>query len=230
MSQRKDSETSAAPQDRGLEELQRQWSGLEQPEPPRMLDQAVLNTARRELERRTRRAGFRWAGAAAAAAVVVLAVAVVIPQRPQGGHAPPGTAGELDGLRLQQAEPQSLKKEQAPARVEREARDAGASREPTARAEVRTPEARTRSLAAPAPPSRYADEARQEAAATETPEAIAGKGDGTAKRSATLSADDWIDRLLALKAHGETERFRAELEAFRQAYPGHSLPPELDSE
>ena len=39
--------------------------------------------------------------------------------------------------------------------------------------------------------------------------------------------DAWIERLRQLKADGETTVFRAELAAFRAAYPDYALPPEL---
>ncbi len=53
------------------------WSKCE---PPDLLDQAVLNAARRQLERSRRRRSMGWLGAFATAAVVVLALTIVVRQ------------------------------------------------------------------------------------------------------------------------------------------------------
>ncbi len=62
-----------------LESVRSALSGLESVEPPDLLDQAVLNTARRELTA-SRPKPMRWIGAFATAAVVVLALSIVVQQ------------------------------------------------------------------------------------------------------------------------------------------------------
>jgi len=86
-----------------LESVRVALSGPEPAEPPHLLDQAVLNTARRELEKPsaawTRRIRLRWLGALSTAAIVVLALTVVVQQeQPVPRPAPPAA----DGLRLEQ--------------------------------------------------------------------------------------------------------------------------------
>ena len=65
---------------KAAEALGAAWTKLEQTEPPDMLDQAILNAARRDLEQRTRRVRRRWLGALTTAAVVVLALAITVQQ------------------------------------------------------------------------------------------------------------------------------------------------------
>lgn len=84
-----------------LEKLRSMLSGPEAMEPPDLLDQAVLNTARREIEQRGARRGkrgpLRWLGAFTTAAVIVLALSIVIQQEQP---IPLPAANEADGLKL----------------------------------------------------------------------------------------------------------------------------------
>lgn len=66
-----------------LEAVRSAWSGLEKTEPPDLLNQAVLNTARRELEARRRHRPLRWLGGFATATVIVVALTIVIQQDEQ---------------------------------------------------------------------------------------------------------------------------------------------------
>ena len=108
------------------------WSQLEQAEPPDLLDQAVLNAARRAAERPVRRRAARWLGALATAAVVVLTLSIVIRQDPQGPAPPvPATDGfelELRAAReapvqSEEASPQALNKAALAPRQDTPARD-----------------------------------------------------------------------------------------------------------
>ena len=54
-----------------LKAVRSAWSGLEQTDPPELLNQAVLNTARRELNTRRRSRPLRWLGGFATATVIV---------------------------------------------------------------------------------------------------------------------------------------------------------------
>jgi hypothetical protein len=63
-----------------LESVRSAWSMSEQVQPPELLNQAVLNTARRELDARRKRRPLRWLGAFATATVVVLAMTIVVQQ------------------------------------------------------------------------------------------------------------------------------------------------------
>jgi hypothetical protein len=75
--------------------IQASWSELESPEPPELIDQTVLNTARRELANR-RRKPLRWIGAFATASVVVLALTIVVQQDHEPLKAPRSNGAKLD--------------------------------------------------------------------------------------------------------------------------------------
>jgi len=62
-----------------LDAIRAEYSGLDAIEPPALLDQAILNTARREMAAGRRRP-MRWIGAFATASVFVLALTLVIQQ------------------------------------------------------------------------------------------------------------------------------------------------------
>jgi hypothetical protein len=78
------------------------WSQLEHEEPPDLLDQAVLNSARRAVARTAKRPAMRWMGGLATAAVVVMAVAIAVKQDPDG-PAPPVPQTDGFELKLQQS-------------------------------------------------------------------------------------------------------------------------------
>ena len=62
-----------------LAAIQTSYSALETPEPPELLDLAVLNTARREIAKKKRKS-LRWIGSFATASVLVLALTIVVQQ------------------------------------------------------------------------------------------------------------------------------------------------------
>lgn len=195
-----DLQTDAA-HDPNLDSIRSAWKELEHAEPPQLLDLAIMNTARRQLDSPPQYRRLRWLGAFATAAVLVLALAVVIRQDPYGPAAPvpPG-----DGLRLEKSaaapraeEDQAIMLEHSTAAaetVERSDHDLPAASDSPGAAEPRT---RQRVM-----------EARESA-------------------SPGLSPEDWIERMLALRAAGQLQELEAELAAFRQAFPDYPLPDEL---
>ncbi len=87
-----------------LETVSAAWSGLEQTEPPELLNQAVVNTARRELDARRRSRPLRWLGGFATATVIVLALTIVIQQDEQQ-TAP--ALKKTDSFKLEQRAPEA---------------------------------------------------------------------------------------------------------------------------
>ena len=67
--------------DKGLDELGRAYSKLEKDTPPDLLDQAILNRAHREVEKKTGWTQFGWLHGLTTAAVIVLAFSIVLQQR-----------------------------------------------------------------------------------------------------------------------------------------------------
>lgn len=84
-----------------LETLRSALSGPEKTEPPHMIDQAVLNIARRQTgpqkSRWSKQPPLRWLGAFATVTVVILSLTLVIEQEPQ---APVPAETKADGLKL----------------------------------------------------------------------------------------------------------------------------------
>lgn len=178
-----------------LESIGAAWSALNREQPPELLDQAVLNAARRAAGTPGRgqpQPWFRrrhWLGGLATAAVIVVALTLVIEQ---GVEAPAPPPSRSDGYQLPR---------------------------PTAapRAELRSNAAEVAETLDEAADAAAKGPARRMAAPLESP----------AADQALPDPDAWIERLRQLKADGETTVFRAELAAFRAAYPDYALPPEL---
>jgi hypothetical protein len=103
-----------------LESVRSALSGLESVEPPDLLDQAVLNTARRELAA-SRRKPMRWVGAFATAAVVVLALSIVIQQDQKTPDPRSGNGIKLDATRpAASPQPSAALSSEKPARMEQQ--------------------------------------------------------------------------------------------------------------
>ena len=208
-----------------VEGVRSAWSGLEQTDPPDLLDQAVLNTARRELGGPGKRRHWRWMSGFATAAVVVMALAIVIQQDEQ--PLAPGLE-KADGFRLDQAEPVLRKKEsdrdEPEEKARRNAADARLGADSNGRAETRL-----RPGAPDAPVAASPAKSVNSAVASSVAENLADAPADLEEESSTVpEADEWIERLLHLHETGQSEELIAELAAFHDAYPGYPLPPELE--
>jgi hypothetical protein len=174
------------------------WSQLEQAEPPELLDQAVLNAARRAAANPRRRPSVGWLGALATAAVVVLTLTLVVRQDPQG-PAPP--VPQTDGFELELRSKPPTAAREAPIR-----KHEAAPR--TASEALVTPPQDTPVQEESAMPSAAADALSEEDAVVPEPEA-------------------WIEHMLHLKESGRQDQLNQELAVFRKTYPDFVLPPEL---
>ena len=65
----------------GLDKLSREYGLLEKDEPPELLDQAILNSARRAVEKKPHWMKFGWLHGLTTAAVFVLAFSIILNQR-----------------------------------------------------------------------------------------------------------------------------------------------------
>jgi hypothetical protein len=232
--------------DKDLEAVRTAWTGLEQAEPPDLLDQAVLNTARRELKGRSGRWSLRWLGGFATATVIVLALSIVIQQYPQ---APVPAVDETDGIKLEQSVMKDAGKEidQDTARSRAAAEDQAGMNlaESEQRIETRTQQAEPApaSASAPAEIQQSAAMSRQKVRSEEMP-AHAADLNAAAPAIAEIMADTesvteeeiteipeaeaWIERLMLLLETRQDEKLVSELAAFREAFPDYPLPPELE--
>lgn len=207
-----------------LDVLRASWAERQPAEPPELLDRAILNAARRELERQPVRRRFgqrrlRWAGALATAAIVVLALSIVVQQEPA---APPAVEG--NGLRLEPSAPAAApaaKAEQPP-----DLRPAA----PLLDTQAAAASGNGRPESAMAPESRELREALSDVPAP-PPGGLAGvEADSSSEQAAapgTLTPEDWIEHMRTLLQAGRLEELERERAAFRATWPDYDLPPEL---
>lgn len=195
--------------ERDLEEIRAVLSGPDSPEPPDLLNQAVINAARRELDgpgkHWLRRFPVRWMGAFATASVIVLALGLIVQQEQESPDFP---VEKADRARLKSEAPMRESKGAAEKRLpakDADRDDAAAQRvAPMATAPAKATEFSTQGLAdQPALP-----EPESAAEDVQTPE-------------------DWIELMLELKSSNQQARLSRELEAFRSVYPDYPLPTEL---
>ena len=204
--------------EKDLEAVRSAWSGLEQTDPPELLNQAVLNTARRELNTRRRSRPLRWLGGFATATVIVLALTIVIQQEEQ--QTTPSLK-KTNGFKLDQTDPAASKSEVDRDDFEETARREQADRQLSPMSSEDAEFRMKRSVAAPPVP---ASDAAVMAVAEEMSDSLA-EPEKAAHR--IPAADAWIERLLLLRETQQDEKLIQELAAFREAYPDYVLPPEL---
>jgi len=201
-----------------LEVVRSAWSGLEQTDPPELLNQAVLNKARRELGARRKSRPLRWLGGFAAATVIVLALTIVI-QQDQQQTTP--VLKKTNGFKLDQTDPAASKSKVERDDFEEAVRREQADRQLSPMSSEETESRMKRSAAAPPVP---ANDAAVMAVAEEMSDSLAEPEKGT---DGIPEADAWIERLLFLRETQQDEKLIQELAAFREAYPDYALPTEL---
>ncbi|MEE4217681.1 MAG: hypothetical protein V2I48_08735 [Xanthomonadales bacterium] len=227
--------------ERELEAVQTAWDRMETQEPPSLVDQAVLNAARRDLEPRRKRKSLRWLGGFATATVAVLAVTVILlqePQRPEpslldGGEfrrtaKPAVSLDESATLATEQAplpaaEPRALtreaKREKQAAPVQGNADESDAMKSAITPGAIRA----DRLNMTPGVPAQAGPATAELAEAATVAEEKPDEGIDPAPRS----AEDWIEQMLELREYGQMKRLAGEIAAFRHYYPDHPLPEEL---
>ena len=226
--------------DRALEKIGRAWKREPGPEPPELVDLAVLNRARREVLAGKRGRRLRWLGGLATAAVVVLTLSIVVrqDQRPDPAPAPAADGLQIEASRRDreksetpserpQEPPEALSSDPAPQPVEpipvapakrvlQETDAAAQSKETADRA--------------PNIEEKFRRESPLRAASTEA-ETLSDRADDDGQKAdaeGVLSPEAWIERLLQLKESGQAERLAREIAGFREAYPDYPLPPGLE--
>jgi hypothetical protein len=163
-----------------LEAVRSALPGLESVEPPDLLDQVVLNTARRELAA-TRRKPMRWIGAFATAAVVVLALSIVVQQ---DRKTPDPRSG--DGIKLDAARPASPRKEKAIGASTLPESQLASPQSPAVLSSEESPEMEQQSI----------DRKRQKDAASNVAAAAPGEADFAAKTAIKQAGEESGYRLM----------------------------------
>lgn len=219
--------------EQNLESVSAAWNELESAEPPDLLDQAVLNTAQRELETGRKRRSLRWAGALATASVVVIALGIVIQQEPT---APTPPSGAVNGIKLDR-DRSSPEKKEVSGNVAREnevqpqmqkQRMEQAAPPAEYRAKRSATPASDAALAPAAPPvSSAVVSSSLEETLRETDSLADAPDDSLQTAEPAPDAETWIEHMLVLKASKQDEILQDELTEFRSAYPDYPLPAEL---
>ena len=211
---RKSDQPGERDHEKDLEQVLSAMPNLEAAEPPEMVDQAVLNMARRDLELRSRRRPMRWLGAFATAAVVVLSVSIVLQQDPNSpaGQSPPS---EQDGFNLEKR-----KKQEAYGKT-----DTDISKS------VRldnTPDQPVETAAAPLQEeAAMAEKSVARLSASSAEDSYRNVAEDASEAEDVPAPEEWIERLLLLHQSGLYEQLEEDLAAFKQAYPDYPLPPQL---
>jgi len=223
--------------EQNLESVSAAWNELEKAEPPDLLDQAVLNTAQRELETGRKRRSLRWAGALATASIVVIALGIVVQQEP-GAPAPP--SGPVNGIKLDH-DSMSPEKKESPGNIARENEIQPQLKKQRMEQTAPPGEFRPKRSAAPASEATLAPAASPVSSATlsssleEAREEALGETDSLADAPDDFlqspepapDPETWIERMLALKVSKQDEILQKELAKFRLAYPEYPLPADL---
>lgn len=204
-----------------LGRLQSEWDRQERAGPPELLDQAVLNAARRDLAPVSRGKRLRWISGFATAGVAVIALSVLLLQESPQNPLPL---------------PSEALMEEAPAESRTE------TGKPFSSPVMETGKQAFEAMPAAQPPgTRAASKAAPAAAAAPEPEhtrdlvarmraAEQPKNEIlelSESADSTLSPEAWLEVLLNLQEQEETEELARQLQAFRAAYPDYPLPDAL---
>lgn len=224
-----------------LEQVGSAYRKLTDEEPPELLDQAVLNRARRAVQTRGSRPwNFGWPHALSTTALAVLGVALVV-QLPDPEINEPMRVMKAPSTRLHDAESkfepvrlpaqQAMKGVNIPAMVRDLSKPvpAGANRERTAEQSAdETPglqafSASSRTETPVVPATAQAEEVLAAPVAIEADDGVAAEPQDPAQRDAE-GPEQWIERIEALMENGRDQEARMEMEAFKKAWPDHPLP------
>jgi hypothetical protein len=210
-----------------LEQIEKAYKRLDAPQPPDLVDRAVLNAARRELERaRPPRRRLGWISAFASATVIVLAISVVLQQRQDATPVAPSREIQLNEpvpAAAPAPAPELKDEDQFTSPPAQEL--SGAERETDRQEGYRlrkSSAADLRQNRAPAEIGRASKRKADEESAD--PE---GRVDEVRSTQRTENPEEWLDRIILLKRSELWEQFQLELAAFRRAYPDYPLPEEL---
>lgn len=222
-----------------LHAVQAKWDRMESAEPPDLVDQAVCNAARRDLEPRRKSRPLRWLGGFATATVVVLAVTLMQEQESPLPEPSLQDAGEFrrdatPGPKLEEsATMKSVQAPLPPAEAIAQTREAKRQKQPVQAADQETENDAMRS--AIIPPAFSADQlsmtpgipAKNRTEQAELAEAAADAEETQDQDLAPKRAEDWVEQMLQLREYGQMKRLAGEIAAFRHYYPDYPLPEEL---
>ena len=218
----------------GLDKLSHEYGLLEQDEPPELLDQAILNSAHRAVEKKPHWMKFSWLHGLTTAAVFVLAFSIILNQREQVPDYETGMRNN-EPVRLER---QKVAKKQSSSQFEEQPKEPGSEME--VKSDYRTDMLQSRPAAAPAREFILEEELMDEAdLMADSPDASAfskvarpavvgetAAGEAKARVRADSELEQILQAIIKLKQSGD-ESWKTELESFKESYPDYPLPEEL---
>ena len=204
----------------GLDKLSREYGLLEQDEPAELLDQAILNSAHRAVEKKPHWMKFGWLHGLTTAAVFVLAFSIILNQRdPVPDYEI--SKSNFETIRLQR---QKVAKKQSDSLLEEQPKEL--SSEMAIKNDYRTDILQSSPVAA-APASAALENAPEEGAEQpllEAQRSLYVRDDTRVKTNSEL--EQILQAIIKLKQSGN-ESWKTELESFKANYPDYPLPEEL---
>jgi hypothetical protein len=224
-----------------LDTLGRAYRQLQQDEPPELLDQAILNSAHRALEKKPHWIKFGWLHGLTTAAIFVLAFSIILNQR-ETVLVPENGMRNNEAAKYQRQD--AAKKESA-----------GDSAEFRMEAKAKSDDLRDmlQPVPATAAPESTVMEAVLEDQAVQTQSAVPGStiaqdkllgksqredkdaavaeppvNELKARTRTSTEAEQKLLDIISLKQSGD-ERWKTELESFKESYPDYPLPDELQN-
>ena len=206
----------------GLDKLSHKYGLLEQDEPPELLDQAILNSAHRAVEKKPHWMKFGWLHGLTTAAVFVLAFSIILNQR-EPVPVPDHEIGRsnYETVRLQR---QKVAKKQSGAQFEERSKEISFVREEKSDSSLDMLQS---SPVAAAPASAALDNAPEERAEQpqlEAQRSLYVRDDTRVQTNSEL--EQMLQTIIKLKQSGN-ESWKTELELFKKSYPDYPLPEEL---
>ena len=218
-------ETGTGKKPNGLSEelgrLQSDWDRQERAEPPELLDQAVLNAARRDLEPIRRKTRLGWISGFATAGIAVVTLSVVLLQETPRPPLPVPLESPAEEVTAERRAEKG-KAVSSPARAMQK-QDMQAESPVTKSGAAAAFEAAPAAAAA-ADAETMNDSVTRLRMAQQPKEELLESAD---MADSSRSAQEWLQHLLQLHDQGEDEELARQLQAFREAYPDYPLPEAL---
>ena len=210
-----------------LGKISQAYGRMEHEEPPELLDQAILNSAHRAVEKQPHWTQFGWLHGLTTAAVVVLAISIILRQ----SEPVPVYEDDTIGNKPKQIQLQKASKKESGEQLMELRREIKLKTEPADKdnretgivaeevqfeaAEAMSDSPQTGALSRQASPAAIAEPAKSDMSVLNAVEA-----------EAVSEADTELQAIISLKQAGD-ESWRKELELFLQRYPNYPLPDGL---
>ncbi len=211
-----------------LDEISQAYGRMGHEEPPEMLDQAILNSARRAVEKKSRWTQFGWLHGVTTAAVFVLAFSIILNQREPALDyentvmSPEPTLLKSEKATRSKAAPQ-LNEVRMEMKEQTEYRSADVQALEVSAEEIQLGDADlgdTDSMANAPESAVHSEQAGFMAVAEPAKSTTADEAESTS------GAEQKLATIIRLKQAGD-DAWKKELEIFQQQYPEYPLPDEL---